>query len=256
MTPIRQKLLAVANFLSVRGSLQAARRAPARSLTSLALVGRLKQLGVRPRVIVDVGANRGQFSSACVAYFPDSRVFAVEAIPAARARLEVLFAGHPNVSVVSAAVGARAERRIFHVNEFSHSSSFLPLHANHKRAFAHAIKTEPVELEIVALDQLIFEGRLELPDLLKLDVQGFELEVLAGAANTLPETRWIVLETAFTQLYEGERLFAEVHEHMRSVGYEVQSPLDVLTDPASGAMLQMDVLYRNARLAADRDSPA
>lgn len=237
------KLFQAVDFLSVRGTLRAARSAPVRSLSSLAMVGRIKALGIEPGVVYDIGANRGQFASACSAFFPHSQVVAFEALPELAERLASTFKGYRNVRVIGAALGSKPERRGFYVNEYSASSSFLPLSRHHVAHFAHAVRTKRIELDIVPLDEIVAANTLPPPDLLKLDIQGFELEVLKGAERALAAARHVLLETSFRPMYEGEPLFAESYRYLVDRGFVFVGPVGFLPDPGSGVVQQMDALF-------------
>lgn len=234
------------NYLMVPGIFTATLKARKKSVPSLSLVGTLNAMGIHPRSVIDVGANAGQFTAACLAFYPDARVLAIEALPDLKCRLERLFQGYANVTVFGKGCGAQHEQRIFHVNEYDKSSSFLNLASRHKEAFPEATKTKDVLVEIMPLDLIIEQQSFEVPDLLKLDVQGFEMEVLKGAQKCLQGSRYIVMETSFTPLYEGERVFLDYVEFLAPYGFVFRGPVGFLTDPRSGAFLQMDALFERA----------
>jgi hypothetical protein len=78
--------------------------------------------------------------------------------------------------------------------------------------------------------------------LLKLDLQGYELEALRGAERTLARVQHVLLETAFEATYEDEPLFDDVHSFMSSAGFRFVCPVDVLRD-RQGRITQMDALF-------------
>lgn len=225
------------------GGLAAFCRARVRSVSALSIVLRLKAAGVAPGHIIDVGANRGQFAAACRAVFPGCRVTAIEPIPELADRLRQTFAGDNRVQVVNAALGARAETRPFHVNAFSPSSSFLPLGDAHKASFPDAVDTQALDMAIIPLDELISVEGLPPVDLLKLDVQGFELEVLKGATGLLGRVPHVLAETSFRPLYEGEPTMAEITGYLSPYGFACVGALDMLPAPDTGLMVQADLLF-------------
>ena len=76
-------------------------------------------------------------------------------------------------------------------------------------------------MKITTLDRIIATESLPQPDLIKLDVQGFEMEVLKGAAATLQRTRWVLGEVSFRVFYEGQVLFSELAGFLATQGFEV-----------------------------------
>ncbi len=250
---IRNRMATLADILSVPGGIGVARRAPRRSLSSAAIVGRVKAMGIAPATILDVGANRGQFTSACLGYFPDAYIIAFEAIPELCNDLEALFGPYPKVRVMATALGSRRERRRFQVNEYSPSSSFLPLSQRHQEAYAHATKTNDIEVDIMPLDEAVEVAALAAPILLKLDVQGFEMEVLKGARDTLARVDHVLLETSFHRMYEGEPLFDDYARFLGERGFRSLGPVGFLPDPSSGVINQMDMVFaRDVEAAPDR----
>jgi len=237
------KLVSLVNFLGVKAAVRGAARAPILSLSSLSIVGRLKAMQIVPSRVVDVGANRGQFSGACLAILPSVEILALEPIPEVFARLERSLSRFPNVALRRVAAGKRRERRIFHVNEYSHSSSFLSVTEMHRHEFPHARKSTDIEVDVVPLDDLRTEGLFDKIDLLKLDVQGFEMEVLEGATQTLAATDYLIIETSFKPMYENELMFSDYYEYLRDRGFEFIGPAGFLTSDRAGEIVQMDGVF-------------
>lgn len=142
-------------------------------------------------VIFDVGANLG----ASVAYyrrlFPKARFFAFEPDPATFARLKRRHGGDSKITLINAAVGDAPARRLLHRNAVSAVNSFFETddEAEWVKSAPGLQKLSPVEVDIVALDQVAAEHDVERIDFLKSDTQGFEPQVLAGASRLLRERR-------------------------------------------------------------------
>ena len=79
--------------------------------------------------------------------------------------------------------------------------------------------------------------------MLKLDVQGYEPQVLEGATETLKRVNYVLLEASFRPLYEGEGVFMEIARVMEGRGFDFLRPVDWLIDPRNGEILQMDALF-------------
>jgi hypothetical protein len=80
-----------------------------------------------------------------------------------------------------------------------------------------------VEVPVVTLDALRRREGLPPPNLIKLDVQGFELAVLQGAVETLKSADWVLAEVSFRPFYEGQVLFSELAGFLGARGFEVHA---------------------------------
>ncbi len=93
------------------------------------------------------------------------------------------------------------------------------------------------------LDSLAADLELEDRLYVKLDVQGFENEVIAGGRATLERAYMVAMEVSFAPLYEGVPVFHELYETMRGLGFEFRGMLGQLIGPLDGAILQGDALF-------------
>lgn len=153
----------------------------------------------RLRVVVDVGANRGDWSAALLRLGTPERMLAFEPNPAVfrvlAARLEPL-----GVRCVQAAVGAERGVATLNIEAQSELSSIRTLSARGRRIHAlEGAATERVSVPLVTLDTAL-AGEDEV-SLLKLDVQGYESEVIAGGREVLARTRCLVTEVMYERDY-------------------------------------------------------
>lgn len=212
------------------------------SLTAFRILRALAAHGVAPRTILDCGANIGQFARAAVETFPDVRVVAFEPVPEIARTLERNLADRPRVEVRHVALGSYDGTTSFHRNEFSSASSILTLRRDAQLLFPGVRERDVIEVPIARLDTALADESLEQPVLLKLDLQGYELEAVKGARRTLAQTQHVLLETSFAATYEGEHLFGDVYAAMWEVGFRLVAPVAVLRD-ARGRVAQMDALF-------------
>jgi hypothetical protein len=104
------------------------------------------------------------------------------------------------------------------VTDFTDASSLLPLAAMSRHDFA--LKEQAREkVDVVRLDDIVKARKLPWPDLIKLDVQGYELEVLKGAADAIQHAKAAILEVSFVEYYQGQCFFDGVVEHMAKSGF-------------------------------------
>ena len=205
------------------------------SITSFQMLRTLHALGLRPRTVIDAGANIGQFARAAAETFPEAHVVSFEALPEVAARLRANLADCARVTTVESAVGNEDGTLTFYRNAYDLASSALP-------AADGAARTEPLEVPVGRLDTLLRDHTLPAPVLLKLDLQGYELEALRGATETLTRVDHVLLEVAFVSSYLGEATFDELYAFLREAGFRFRQPIDVLTDD-DGAIVQMDALF-------------
>ena len=239
MTPPARRLrqaAALARVLVEPGALGAVRRWRPFSTTAFRMLRDLRALGLRPAVVLDGGANVGQFARAALETFPDARVVAVEPLPDVAGALARNLADAPRARAERTALGAEAGTLRFYRTPYSLASSAL-------RPLGHA-DAEDVEVPVARLDDLVDAGALARPVLLKLDLQGYELEALRGAEAVLAVTDHVLVEVAFEPGYEGEASFGALDGFLRDRGFRFWRPIDVLRD--RGRIVQMDALFRRA----------
>jgi len=202
----------------------------------------LKALGIR--TVLDVGANVGQFASLARAAFPTARIVSFEPLPDCHARLQRRFRNDGRFQAMQIALGSKAETREFQRSSYSPSSSLLQMTDQHRDAFRATAATTPVSVEVRRLDDALDGLSVEDPLLLKLDVQGFELEVLRGAARTLERCSLVLLEASLQKsLYVGEALFADLFGYLGERGFALAGIVGGLRDPRDGRPLQVDALF-------------
>ncbi|AZP80873.1 FkbM family methyltransferase [Mycobacterium avium] len=208
------------------------------------LVNQFKAYGVN--VVIDVGANSGQFGSALRRAGFKSRIVSFEPLSGPFAQLARKSASDPLWECHQYALGDADETITINVaGNAGASSSVLPMLKSHQDAFppANYIGTEDVAIH--RLDSVASEF-LNPTDVtfLKIDVQGFEKQVIAGSKSTLNESCvGMQLELSFIPLYEGDMLIHEALELVYSLGFRLTGLLPGFTDPRNGRMLQADGIF-------------
>jgi FkbM family methyltransferase len=198
-------------------------------------------LGFHPESIVDVGANRGRWTEMALEVWPDAHCLLIEPQPEMRDDLDALCARQPNVRWVEAGAGPEETELVQTIWDDLEGSSFLPAVDPQRLA---AGSQRPVRMR--RLDDMIAEWRRS-PDLVKLDVQGFELEVLKGAPSLFGTAELFVLETSLFRFFDNLPLLREVIEFMSARGYEVYDLAGRIRRPVDGALGQIDVAFALGR---------
>lgn len=195
--------------------------------------------------VVDIGANVGQFSLAVLALHPRARIHAFEPLSAPAATFEQLFAREAQVTLRRSAIGPTEDTATMHVSRRNDSSSLLPITALQTATFPGTDETRTESVQVAPLDSFIAPEEIERPALLKLDVQGFELEALRGCASLLPRFAYVYVEASFIQLYAGQALAHEVIAFLAEFGFTITGVYNSTYD-LQGRSIQADFLFRPA----------
>jgi FkbM family methyltransferase len=194
------------------------------------------------RTVIDVGANRGQFTLYALARFPSAHVIAFEPLPGAREHMARLFEREDRVEVVPFALGDAEGELVMHLSAKEDSSSLLPVGERQVSAFPGTDEVGTTRVNVQTLDNVLAARELALPALLKVDVQGFELPVLRGAGQALQSFDQILIEASFIALYAGQALFPDISHCLEEQGFHLVSG-HISTSDSSGRWLQGDFLY-------------
>src|SRR5205814_4935179 len=138
----------------------------------------LKQMLFAGAVAVDAGANIGiysRFLARCVG--PAGVVYSFEPAPENFERLRAAARGFPNMHILQAAVGERSGRSELYLSD--------TLNVDHRTYLTHASTRRAVQIEMIALDD--YFSTVQRDDLIKMDVQGYELHALRGAGRVLAD---------------------------------------------------------------------
>ena len=195
-----------------------------------------------PRTVLDVGANRGQFALFALQRFPDADVHCFEPVPAALTTLRRVLAGRDDVHVYPVALGAEAGEAQLHVSASDDSSSLLAVGSRLQDEYPGTRPVEEISVPVARLDALLDPDDLRRPCLMKIDVQGFEAEVLRGSAALLPMVDDILVEGSFVELYEGQPLADDLVARLLVEGYRLRGVFGLMTDHR-GTCLQADLLF-------------
>lgn len=198
---------------------------------------RLQRAGFAPNAVIDVGANVGDWTRMCRRVFPGVPVLAVEPQTGCEPALQALAAQLERVTVVRELVGARDVSGVpFHVhNTFNAVSSVL------REPDGPPVST--VMIDMTTLDAVLRKTGFGPADFLKLDVQGYELEVLKGAPFALAAAEVVLMEINLIPVYEGAPLLHEAVSFMYESGFQAYDICSQIRRPLDDALFQTDMLF-------------
>ena len=175
----------------------------------------IDELGIQ--LVLDVGANVGQYAGWLRSGGYEGRIISFEANPETTESLRRSAAADPRWDVVGCALGAQEDRAELFVTVDSLSTSLLASSTADTYRFMESAPGR-VDVDVRTLDSF---GHTDstVSTLLKLDVQGFELEVLKGGPATLAAVAAVECELSLRPLYDGQALIEDVIAHLRSAGF-------------------------------------
>jgi FkbM family methyltransferase len=205
----RRKLRAIGRRLSPGEWFSSDRLALEAELSGLALFapGHVRKL----RNVVDVGANVGQWSSMLLDCISPEKLIIIEPLPDAFAVLQRKFGNNRRVELHNVAIAERESTETLKITRDTTGASLLQPRKEMRAVIGgNWTITSEVQVKLTTLDRLL----VDLPEvsLLKIDVQGYEKPVLAGAKQTLIKTKFLLIELNFISQYDGGSWLGEVHE--------------------------------------------
>ena len=215
----------------------------------------LRSLGWQPSVFFDVGASNGMWSGLVSEDFPEARfeLFEplVDHISAYRPLMESTLAANPRLRLHKCAVGSEVGRAQMQVLPDGFSSTSLNLEYRLEGA-------RTLEVDMVTLDEAIARLQLPVPQVIKVDAQGGELQVLRGARHTLPQVDVLVLETWLTRGYgKSTPLLQELSDWLAECNFFIWDMGDGWRDQ-DGTLVSQDIFFLNSRCSVSRlrDEPS
>jgi FkbM family methyltransferase len=194
------------------------------------------------RLILDVGANRGQFALVAARRFPQAALVCFEPLSQPRATLERALHWHRDLDLIACAVSTHAGEAEFVISRADDSSSLLPMTETQSQHFPGTGAASRTVVRTAPLDDLVAPERRLRPCLLKIDVQGAELDVLKGASDVLGAVDSVLVECSFVELYRGQALVGEMVDGLHGRGFVLTALCSPIAD-RSGRVLQADLLF-------------
>lgn len=214
---------------------------------AIKLVSSLREFGID--LVLDVGANKGQFASEIRQCGYTGRIVSFEPLSQAHSELLQASAGDPMWEAYPrCALGDHDGEVEINIAGNSESSSILPMLEAHRSAAPESAyqgkETVPIKTLDAVAGQYLKDARAAF---LKIDTQGFEWQVLDGARKALPHIKGILVELSLVPLYEGQHLWSDVIERLETEGFTLWAFKPVFYDRATGRTLQVDgIFYRTS----------
>jgi FkbM family methyltransferase len=196
-------------------------------------------------LILDVGANTGQYACFVRKIGYQGRIVSFEPQTEAYGKLVEARRNDRLWEIApQTAIGDRNGQVTINLSKNSVSSSILPMLNSHRSLEPESVYASQETVEIRTLDTIAAKYLAGVHSVyLKIDVQGYEKNVLLGATSILPKIKGIQIEMSLLPLYDGELLFKDMIVYMEHLGYDLYALIPGFTDNNTGRLLQVDGVF-------------
>jgi FkbM family methyltransferase len=191
-------------------------------------------------LLIDIGANQGQYATRFRQLGYDGDMVSFEPLTDAFSTLAKSAHHDGRWEAKQLAVGSENGSATLHVSANSVSSSLLDVGDVHVAAAPASHQLRDEQVTVTTLDDAL-SGASFASAWLKIDTQGFESEVLAGATQTLSKVSVVQCELSLVELYVGQPHYLEVLQRLDGLGFRAVRVTPGFTDPVTGDLLQFDV---------------
>lgn len=191
--------------------------------------------------VIDIGANRGQFALAA-RVISKASVISFEPLPAAFSDFNRLFFSDPNVHIYNSAIGDQVGSSKLRISASDDSSSLLPISDNQIKHFPGTHEVSTINVNVAPIDTFLNPEDISSPSLLKVDVQGFEMQVLIGCSTLFTKFDYIYCECSYIELYTGQTLAHDVVNYLIGFDFRLTGVFNTSYDH-DGNCIQSDLLF-------------
>lgn len=217
---------------------------------------RWRDQGSRPRVIYDIGANRGSWAEMCQSVFQPSEVFLFE--PQADFEEKAMARRRPVTAkwrFITTALGDVAGTAELSVSHQRAASSLLSQCAGVPADVLGGNVVNSRTVPVARLDDLAREQAMALPDLVKMDVQGFESRVIAGGQTVLGAAHHLIVEAALRPVYKEQATLPGLMAEIGRLGFQMVDISDAFRSWPTGTLWHVDLWFeRTGNTATSRAS--
>lgn len=197
-------------------------------------------------LVFDIGANKGQYAMGIMDAGYKNRIVSFEPLTSAYSAISAASKSYPNWTVAQrCAIGSKNEEIEINISANSVSSTLLNMLDTHIDGAPESKIIGKEKVQVYPLDEIAPQYTGNSKNIfLKIDVQGFEQEVLKGAQHMLDKAKGVEMEISLVPLYENQSwLLAEIVDYMTKKGFTMTSIVPAFTDHKTGKVLQCNGIF-------------
>ena len=192
----------------------------------------------KAKTLIDVGSNKGQFILITRKYLPSIKVFSFEPqVDSLKIQKKIL--GKKNIFYYPLALGSKNEEKFFYITKRNDSSSLLKPKIKINNDY---LTVKKLRINVKKIKDILNVNALKKPIILKLDVQGFELEVLKGFEKKLNLVEYIIGEVSYIKSYSNAVNAAKLIEYLEKYNFRIIDKLN--QTKINGKIYQEDILFK------------
>ena len=191
--------------------------------------------------VLDIGSNKGQFILLIENFYKDIIIHSFEPIKELIEKQKNFFKFKKNIFFYNIGVGKKSTKKNFFITKRKDSSSFLK--ADNIKIKDYNIAEER-EINIKSLDEIMLNKELVCPILVKIDVQGYELEVLKGGNDFFKKIKYLIIEVSENEIYSGQSVSKEIIQYLENKNFIILKE-NLSTQIVNTHYMQRDILFVN-----------
>lgn len=198
-------------------------------------LGLLKRYGFDPKHIVDVGANRGTWTRRALQFFPNAQYTLVEPQDQLKTYIQDLIASGSEINWINAGVSDATGTLPLTVSYRDDSSTFMssPEDGNSPK----------ILIPVKTLNEIVSSSDRPTPEMVKIDAEGFDLKVLAGASELFGKTEVFFVEVVISENHPYENTISRVIPTMERAGYHAVDITDINRSPKYGVLWLCELAF-------------
>ena len=197
------------------------------------LLNQIRQI----KTIIDIGSNKGQFSILAKSYFPKSKIYSFEP-QKEYLNIQKKILSKKNIKYFNFGLGSKKDRKNFYITNREDSSSFLkPSNTEINKYKIKKIK----KIHLNKSDNVLNLNQIKRPSMIKLDVQGFELEALKGSIKILKKIDFIITEISFKKIYTNQVSQKKIINFLKKNNFKKKKITNVTK--SNSKLFQADFLF-------------